>query len=388
MKSMKLISFGLSCLALSAGAFACSPANDSDLNPEGSGAAGSGGAEGGTGGAAGTGGDGQLGTGGAVGSGGALGTGGDVAGTGGANAGGAFVCPAGSESLVLDVTGKTPIEIMGLPERENTNYLEGPVWFEGALYMSQFQNYGNPSPGRILKYTPGGAFEVAFENANSNGLAVDGTGLLVSANQGVYGIATLDPANPGAAPVVVADSYNGASFNSPNDLTIRNDGNIYFTDPSWQCDGCSNQTVKGVYRIPPGGVPELVTTAPQNNPNGIALSPDQNTLYIGGSEDNKLTAHPLQADGSVGAGSDFGGVRGTDGLGVDCAGNVYAALNQVGELKVLSPAGTEIAKFTGLPSVTNAAFGGPNNTTLYITSQEPDDGKLYSVELNVPGFPY
>lgn len=201
------------------------------------------------------------------------------------------------------------------------------------------------------------------------------------------GLISFDPANPSAAGVVLTNTYDGKGFNSPNDLTVRADGNIYFTDPKWQCKGCT-QTIEGVYRLPPGGQPELLTgtVVTQNNPNGIALSPDGNTLYVGG---DKLTAHPLMADGSVGASMPdqvFGNIYGTDGLGVDCAGNVYAALNGQGTLKVVSKTGTPVGEITGMPKITNVAFGGPNSTTLFITTQGSD--QLLSVELNVPGFPY
>ena len=95
----------------------------------------------------------------------------------------------------------------------------------------------------------------------------------------------------------------------------------------------------------------------------------------------------MSDDGSVGAGTRFGGVGGTDGLGVDCAGNVYVTTN--GEVVVLSPSGERLGGWS-VPRVTNVAFGGDDQRTLYITSfgGNPETGQLREVRLNVPGLPY
>ncbi|MEZ4302305.1 MAG: hypothetical protein R3B70_45680 [Polyangiaceae bacterium] len=79
-----------------------------------------------------------------------------------------------------------------------------------------------------------GTVEIAFADAGANGLAIDGAGALFAAVHKDGSISRLDADDPAAAPVVVAGEYGGARFNSPNDLAIREDGNIYFTDPDWQ----------------------------------------------------------------------------------------------------------------------------------------------------------
>jgi gluconolactonase len=233
-----------------------------------------------------------------------------------------------------------------------------------------------------LKYTPGGAFETLIPDAGTNGLAVNAAGQLVAASHAVGGIVTFDPTSPAAPPVTVSALYGGSRFNSPNDLTIRSDGTIYFTDPDWQCQNCGHQPVKGVYRIPPGGAPELLTVL-QDNPNGIALSPDESVLYVGG---NSLASYPVNGDGTIGAGAAFGeGFFGsTDGLGMDCAGNLYVTTN--GTVTVFSSAGANLGQIAA-DGVTNVAFGDQTSTTLYIVGFG-SPGKLRSVQLNVPGFPY
>lgn len=379
-------------------AFACgSPADDPSGNGDGDGAGPTGGLSGDggspTGGLAGDGdsptgglsGDGDTSTGGVMGDGDAPtgGATGDGDGTGGASNGAAFTCPSGSESMVLDLAGKSATDVAGVPAPAMDNwFLEGAVWIDGSLYMSQIRDYGPLNPAQILKYTPGGAFETLIADSGTNGLAVNAAGQLVAASHAVGGIVTFDPSSPAAAPVTVHSTYNGSRFNSPNDLTIRSDGTIYFTDPDWQCADCGHQPVKGVYRIPPGGAPELLTVL-QDNPNGIALSPDESILYVGG---NSLASYPVNEDGSIGAGTAFGeGFFGsTDGLGVDCAGNIYVTTN--GTVTVFSPSGGNLGQIAA-DGVTNVAFGGPNSTTLYIVGFG-SPGTLRSVELNVPGFPY
>lgn len=304
-------------------------------------------------------------------------------GTGGTSSGSAFTCPSGSESMVLDLSGKTATDVGGVPAPAMDNwFLEGAVWIDGALYMSQIRDYGPLNPAHILKYTPGGAFETLIADSGTNGLAVNGSGDLVAASHAVGGIVTFDPSSPAASPATVSAMYEGSRFNSPNDLTIRSDGTIYFTDPDWQCGDCGHQPVKGVYRIPPGGAPERLTVL-QDNPNGIALSPDEGILYVGG---NSLSSHPVNADGSIGTGTPFGEnfFGSTDGLGVDCAGNLYVTTN--GTVTVFSPSGANLGQIAA-DGATNVAFGGSSSTTLYIVGFG-SPGTLRSVELNVPGFPY
>jgi gluconolactonase len=146
-----------------------------------------------------------------------------------------------------------------------------------------------------------------------------------------------------------------------------------------------NQPVQGVYRVTPTGTVELLNTT-QSPPNGVALSPDESTLYVGGAT---LTAHPVMADGSVGAGTPFGNnLSGTDGFAIDCAGHVYVALHNEGMVIVLDKDGNQLDGNFSVSQVTNMAFGGPENRTLFVTSFGDNKGQLRSVELEVPGYPF
>lgn len=261
---------------------------------------------------------------------------------------------------------------------------EGPVWLDGVLYFSHFGG-GPAPPGTILRYEPGMPLTPAIMDADTNGLATDGEGNILGANHGDGSLCrfSLD----GSRTTIVAD-YEGSRFNSPNDLTMRDDGTIYFTDPSYQAPNPQPQPVTGVYRVDPAGVAELVDgTLAQ--PNGITLSPDQSTLYVG--TPGGVMSYAVGGDGTVATpGTPFGsGLSGVDGMGMDCAGNLYVTMFSAGEVDVVAPDGTTLGTIAVAPSLTNVAFGGDDMTTLYVTAGNPENGDaLYEIELQIPGYPY
>ena len=112
----------------------------------------------------------------------------------------------------------------------------------------------------------------------------------------------------------------------------------------------------------------------------MALSPDEKTLYVG-SEGNEIWKYPVNNDGSLGGRNKFAETGSSDGMAVDCAGNLYVASNAI---KVFAPGGMKLGEISVGVTPSNAAFGGADRKTLYITAGD----KLYSIGLNVPGFPY
>jgi gluconolactonase len=367
-----------------------------DGSPQsGAGAAGRAGA--GSGGAAG------AGPGGAGGTGNAGGNGEAGAGTGG-NAGN----PAVLDAAVDDDAGGDPQDAGTQPMQENPcpssgtfgdplppagsrtatpieggfDFLEGPVWVaaQGALFFSDMHMGGAGwPPSTIVRFTPPDQFQdFVTDDVGSNGIALTLEGDLLVATHDMQTLSIFDATN--AQRTTLALTYMGDHFNSPNDLTVRADGTIYFTDPDWQLGGRTSETeITGVYRVPPGGAPVLVDGT-LDKPNGIALSPDQQTLYVTSAGQN-LMAYPIAADGSTGAGTVLASPGGSDGMAVDCAGNLYVT---AGSVRVFNPQGSELGAITVAESPANVAFGGSDRRTLYITARTG----LYSIQLNVPGYPY
>ncbi|MFL6122296.1 SMP-30/gluconolactonase/LRE family protein [Actinophytocola sp.] len=279
------------------------------------------------------------------------------------------------------------------------NFLEGPTWdaaTQTLLLSDMYDGTGpqNVQPADILRFTPAtGTFTTFVEDAGSNGLAIsrDGT-FVVAATHDQRSVSSYNLAT--GQRTTIAANYQGHLFNSPNDVTVAANGTVYFTDPNFQRanrpDEMSGRT--GVFRITNGVVALIDDTIRQ--PNGIELSPDGRTLYVGGNATGKIYKYPVNADGSTGPRSDFASLGGTDGGTVDCAGNVYQATFDDGKIHVFSPAGQSLGTISAGRNATNVAFGGPDRTTLYITSGTPSSGGntgnfgLYRIHLNVPGWPY
>ncbi len=364
----------------------------------------------------GTGGSHQAGTAGKAGTGtggGGAGAGGNgtagSAGTGGGGAGGAagaagsggsaaepFVCPPGSQTAVLSLSGVTPSPLPGVPPSDgyatNAN-IEGPVWIAGALYVSQIRSgVSNPPPSRILKIVPGGEVVPVFRAAGTNGLALDERGALLGAVHADGSISRFDLNDPEAPAVPIVSRFSGKRFNSPNDLAVRSDGTLYFSDPDWQ--SADPELPERAYRVrPSGSTAEVIgryhagegALAWVAKPNGVTLSRDERTLYIGGT--GGLYRFEVAADGAVATGEPVAAISGgVDGMTKDCAGNLYVTNGQ--KVVVLGPDDAFIGDIalTGT-AVTNVAFGGSANKTLYVTSMG-NPPRVHRVDLNVPGYPY
>jgi gluconolactonase len=323
---------------------------------------------------------------------GGAGTGGlGMSGTGGV-AGTPWSCPAGPFTSPFPLAA-APARIAGVPPADAFNdngssfgIIEGPVWLGGALYVSEIGSTGAPPPSRILKIDAGGGVSIAIADAGSNGLAVGPGGELLTANH-KFGAITAYSLPDGIATQIVG-TFMGARFDSPNDLTRRGDGTIYFSDPDYQAPAARPQAETGVYRVAPGSSTALVVDDDRQEPNGITLSLDEKTLYVDGGDG--LYSYPVNVDGSVGARTKLTqSIGASDGMAVDCQGNLYVATGAT--LAVVSPTGAALGTITlsGVQGATNAAFGGADHQTLYITAlgTGPQMG-LFALQMPLPGMPY
>jgi gluconolactonase len=266
--------------------------------------------------------------------------------------------------------------------------MEGPVWIDGTLYLSMIREYGGngqPTPAQILEHD-GSGYLLWMPDSLTNGLAVQADGMILAASHGVGGLVELDPSAATPTGTTIIAEFMGDRLNSPNDLVIRSDGNVYFTDPDYQCNPDCTQADTRVYRYPAGGAALEEIPTGHNNPNGITLSLDETKLYVAGP--GGIEIYTLDAGGAVTAGPDpFNDValNSVDGLGRDCAGNIYAAAN--GELTVLDPDGAQVGSTITVPNqTTNVAFGGASGTVLYITTMS--SAGVYTLDVGIPGYPY
>jgi len=288
--------------------------------------------------------------------------------------------------MATKVAGTPPADTFNKDAWTN---VEGPVWIGDALYFSEMTNSNMTPPSRILKLAAGGAVSVFAPDAGSNGLAVDGSGNLLAACHKDGSISQIALSNGAATPLV--SMYMGKRFTSPNDLAIRSDGTIYFSDPSYQ-NSANPQGAERLYRVTPGPTRTVsVVDGAPTPPNGVTLSPDEKTLYVSAANSG-LKKFTVMTDGSLSAASDFVAGSGGDGMAVDCAGDLFVTGNNSATVRVYSPAGallTTIQLASGAGNTTNVAFGGADHKTLYITAQGTEGQRgIYSIAMSVPGFPY
>ncbi|GAB4114318.1 MAG: SMP-30/gluconolactonase/LRE family protein [Sandaracinaceae bacterium] len=284
-----------------------------------------------------------------------------------------------------DLRGVTLARIDAVPVRDGFapgwGIVEGPVWIGDALLVSHFG--GGPTPSaRLYRVRADGSVSIAREDAGTNGLAMGSDGRLYGASHALGAIVAFDLGDLSRAPETIVGSFEGARFDGPNDLALRSDGTIYFTDPDYQAPSPRPQPATRVYRRAPDGTVESIADD-LTQPNGIALSLDERTLFVGHARG--LVRYPLDARGAIsGPRTTIDSIRGgVDGLGRDCAGDLY--VTNEGAIVVLRPDGSELGRLEA-PGATNVAFGGPDGRTLYVTSLG-DPPMLRQATLDVVGLP-
>ena len=267
---------------------------------------------------------------------------------------------------------------------------EGPAWVKDGGYLL----FNDVPRNRMYRWSDADGLSVflepsgyagpeadALREAGANGLASEPAGTVLLADSGSRLVARFDPGTK--QKTTLADRFDGKRLNSPNDVVARSDGAVFFTDPPYGLKDMNDSPAKeqpanGVYRIDPDGSVHLLDDG-LSFPNGIALSPDERTLYVANSDPERPVwmAYTLDAAGDASDGRVFAdasdligeGAQGLpDGLAVSQDGLLFAT--GPGGVLVFAPDGKRLGRIETGSAVANAAFGGADGRTLYMTSHK------------------
>lgn len=262
-----------------------------------------------------------------------------------------------------------PLAGRGTPEVIASGYVfvEGPLWHDGGLLFSDIP------ANRIYRWTESDGVRVFREpSAGSNGLARSANGQLYAAEHGGRQVSVRAPG--ASAWTALVARHEGARFNSPNDLIVRSDGVVYFTDPEWGILGdlsARELSFNGLFRYRPGGTTSVEWQANWQGhpdtprPNGVTLSPDERTLYMAEDRGAAIYVFDVAADGALTERSQWATAPTPDGLTVDLAGNLYVGTAR--GVEVYAPAGTRWGLIPLSGAASNVAFGG-DGRDLFVTS--------------------
>ena len=257
-------------------------------------------------------------------------------------------------------------------------FTEGPVWHpDGFLLFSDIP------ANTIYKWQPEQKTEIFRQpSGNANGNTLDRSGRLITAEHGNRRI-SLTKKN--GQIVTLASHYQERQLNSPNDLAVKSDGSIYFTDPPYGIKSEQEELgFYGVYRLAPDGTLTLLVDD-FVRPNGIAFSPDETKLYVNDSEKGHIRVFDVKPDGMLENGKLFAELKppspkgAADGMKVDIKGNVYST--GPGGVWIFSPNGDLLGIIETPEAPTNLAWGDRDYKTLYITANT----SLYRIRLQIEG---
>ncbi len=247
-------------------------------------------------------------------------------------------------------------------------FTEGPIWNpDGFLLFSDM-------PGDVRRrWDPdSGVSEVANPSNKGNGMTIDNDGRLVVCEHVTSSVVRMDPDGKGGGREVLATHYEGRELNSPNDVVVKSDGAIYFTDPTYGrmpgfgIEREQDLDFQGVYRIAPGGGDPQLLVDDFDQPNGLCFSTDESLLYINDTTRAHIRVFDVQSDGTIansrvladgiGSGSlEIGDL--VDGMKLDERGNVW--VTGPGGVCVFDPDGNHIGTVEVPENVGNINWGRP-----------------------------
>ncbi|MTJ11805.1 SMP-30/gluconolactonase/LRE family protein [Anabaena sp. UHCC 0187] len=258
-------------------------------------------------------------------------------------------------------------------------FTEGPIWFCEEKYLL----FSDIPANKIYKLNPNGQLRIFREPShNSNGLTKDKQERLIACEHGTRRVTRTEK---DGSITILADTFQGKKFNSPNDVVVKSDGFIYFTDPPYGIKPeQQEQPIQGVYQISPDNNEIIIVADDFIKPNGLAFSPDEKKLYIDDSERRHIRVFDVQPDGKLTNGRIFYDMKVEkpglpDGMKVDTQGNIYCTGG--GGVWVFNPEGNHLGTIVTPEVPANCAWGDEDYQSLYITAST----SVYKIRVNIPG---
>ena len=257
---------------------------------------------------------------------------------------------------------------------DKLHFAEGPVWSpEGWLLLCDVPT------DRIMKFVPGEGLQVFREDSHgATGNALDSQGRVYTCESRTRRVTRTDKKGKIE---ILAEKFEGKRLNAPNDITVRHDNHVYFTDPAFGSQMDARElSFFGVYHITPKGELEVVAK-PKGRPNGIALAPGGKILYVVNSDEKKVYAYDLDKNGAASNERvTIAAIEGVpDGIRTDEKGNIYVAAKAV---QIYTPEGKRIRQVALSEKPSNLAFGDADLQSLYVTAR----GSLYRLRVPVRGW--
>ena len=264
-------------------------------------------------------------------------------------------------------------------------FTEGPIWHPREKHLT----FSDIPANRMFRWSEAGGVAMFREPSNmTNGNTYDQQGRMLSCEHATSRVTRTEA---DGSVTVLASHYRGKELNSPNDIVVRNDGTVWFTDPTY---GRADRTgvvrepeldFRGVYRLHSDGGDLVLLAKDFDMPNGLAFTPDHRSLYVADTPRRHIRRFAIEADGALSGGDVFAESRGDgpgapDGLKTDSAGNVFCA--GPGGVHVYHPAdGTCLGVIQTPAFCANFAWGGDDLRTFFLTSSTG----LYRTRVKVPG---
>ena len=265
-------------------------------------------------------------------------------------------------------------------------FLEGPAWHPHEKHLRFSDIPGNAT----MQWSEQDGLSIYRSNSHmANGNTYDHQGRLLSCHHASSRVTRMDDDK---TMTVIASHYQGKELNSPNDIIVKSDGSIYFTDPPYGREGThgiprqAQLEFNGVYRLTSADESLTLLTTALNRPNGLCFSLDESLLYVNDSPEYKIFVFDVEADGTLSGGRQFAETRGDgpgvpDGMKIDSAGNLYCCAQ--GGLHVFKPDGSYLGRLLTPMQIPNFTWGDEDLRSLYLTGATT----LYRVRCQIPGLP-